>query len=261
MGRAHRRVDVLGIGQLRRRHLWFSVPHTFNVGWSGHSSLGNLGSQDHQLAADAVQAVGTVVIRKETTGGDETFGFTSTGSGITSPFTITTSGLVGSQTFNNVPVGSKTVTESTIPSGWALTGIDCVDPDTGSSDAGDTATIDLDDGETVTCTFQNALQNGTLTVIKSVTNDDGGDGVASDFTINVKDGGSHVGTSPDPGSATGTAYDLSPGNYTVSEESPPAGYQFTSFSGDCDASGVVTVPAGQTKTCTVTNDDVAPKLT
>ena len=34
-----------------------------------------------------------------------------------------------------------------------------------------------------------------------------------------------------------------------------------SFAGDCNASGEVTLALAESKTCTVTNDDVAPRLT
>ena len=66
--------------------------------------------------------------------------------------------------------------------------------------------------------------------------------------------------SPQPGSETGTSYTLTSGTYVVSESGGPSGYAFTGFSGDCDSSGNVTVVAGQTKTCTLTNNDIAPKL-
>ena len=48
---------------------------------------------------------------------------------------------------------------------------------------------------------------------------------------------------------------VDPGAYSVSE-SGPSGYK-ASYSADCTAS----VAIGETKTCTVTNDDIAPKVT
>ena len=61
-----------------------------------------------------------------------------------------------SNTFmTTVPVGSYDVTQ-VAPAGFALADIACVDPDSGSTSSGSTATIDLDDGESITCTFTNA---------------------------------------------------------------------------------------------------------
>ena len=51
------------------------------------------------------------------------------------------------------------------------------------------------------------------------------------------------------------------GSYDVSEDTPPNGYTQTGFTGSCDSSGSVTVVANQQRTCTITNDDVAPELT
>jgi hypothetical protein len=105
-----------------------------------------------------------------------------------------------------------------------------------------------------------AQPSTTLAVIKRVVNDDGGTKTASDFNLHVKTGGADVAGSPQPGSASGTSYTLDPDTtYTVSEDAV-AGYA-QSFSGDCAADGTVTLQAGDTKTCTVTNDDIAPKLT
>ncbi|MBN2388771.1 MAG: hypothetical protein JXB85_17275, partial [Anaerolineales bacterium] len=60
-------------------------------------------------------------------------------------------------TFLNVPAGSHTVTENTVVN-WTLTGLSCSDPTGGSSVnlGGRTATIVLDSGETVICTFLNS---------------------------------------------------------------------------------------------------------
>jgi hypothetical protein len=94
----------------------------------------------------------------------------------------------------------------------------------------------------------------TLIVIKHVINDNGGTTVASSFTISV------AGSSPSPASfpgaeSPGTTVNLNAGAYSVSETGP-SGYS-SSFSADCSGS----IAAGETKTCTVTNDDVQPRLT
>ena len=59
------------------------------------------------------------------------------------------------QTFTNVAIGNYTVTETNVPNNWALTGVTCTgDGDsTGSAAAG--ASIDVDAGDTINCTFTN----------------------------------------------------------------------------------------------------------
>src|SRR2546430_951888 len=68
-----------------------------------------------------------------------------------------------------------------------------------------------------------------------------------------------TGTSPSPGSfagaeSPGTTVALDAGSYSVGETGP-SGYS-RSDSSDCSGS----IAVGETKTCTITNDDVQPKL-
>jgi hypothetical protein len=98
-----------------------------------------------------------------------------------------------------------------------------------------------------------------LTVIKRVINNDGNTQTASDFNVHVRAGSSDVAGSPQPGSATGTTYSgLTPGTYSVAEDKDTT--YTTSFSGDCSATGTVTLAEGQTATCTITNNDKQPRI-
>jgi len=98
------------------------------------------------------------------------------------------------------------------------------------------------------------FQNAQLVIIKQVINNNGGEAVAGDFTMNVT--GTGVSDSSFPGEEDpGTTITLSPGAYTV-DEGPHDGYTKT-LSDDCSG----TVISGETKTCTITNDDIAPSLT
>ena len=99
-----------------------------------------------------------------------------------------------------------------------------------------------------------------LTVVKHVVNDHGGTAVASDWALHVKAGATEVASSPQAGSETGSTYHLPSGSYDVSETGGPSGYA-ASFGGDCDAQGHITMTPGAGRTCTITNDDVAPRLT
>jgi len=119
------------------------------------------------FALGSVNSCGTVVINKVAVGGNDTFSYTGTGVGIDSAFTITTSGGTGSKTFaTNVEPGQKTVTETAL-AGWTFKTLTCSDPDNGSSVAGTTATIDVDPGETVTCTYTNEKEAPALSIVKT----------------------------------------------------------------------------------------------
>ncbi|PJE75536.1 hypothetical protein COV04_04505 [Candidatus Uhrbacteria bacterium CG10_big_fil_rev_8_21_14_0_10_48_11] len=95
--------------------------------------------------------------------------------------------------------------------------------------------------------------SATLHVIKTVINDNGGTAVPSDFTLQV------TSTAVSPSSFAGSAADvdvtLDTGAYAVTEPVVPVGYTQTG-SGDCSG----TIAAGETKSRTITNDDVAPQL-
>jgi hypothetical protein len=68
-------------------------------------------------------------------------------------------GIGSSRTFNNLLPGTYTVTEGMV-AGWTLSNLSCLDSYAGgthSTVSGATATINLDPGETVTCTFTNAI--------------------------------------------------------------------------------------------------------
>jgi uncharacterized repeat protein (TIGR01451 family) len=174
----------------------------------------------------------------------------------TGPTTISGPGAVGSTDVvsgSDFLAGEYTLSESAGPAGYTASSWSCVTnggaPVTGSS-------ITLTVGDTATCTItndDNASTTATLTVIKTVINDNGGTAVASDFTIGVT--GTNVSTSSFAGSATGVNVTLDAGSYEVTEPVVPTGYLQTG-SGDCSG----TILAGETKTCTITNDDIAPQL-
>lgn len=88
----------------------------------------------------------------------------------------------------------------------------------------------------------------TLTVKKHVVNNSGGVKNASDFTMNVT--GTDVSNPSFPGSESGTTVTLKAGSYSV-DEVADAGYA-KSKSNDCSG----TIADGQSKTCTITNDDI-----
>lgn len=137
----------------------------------------------------------------------------------------------------------------------------------------------LTSNETATCTITNSdipSGDGAITVIKHVENDNGGDADAGDFQVHVTttDGETvtDVSGSPASGSESGTPFTLEAGSsYTVSEDTPTDGYSETGIS--CTPVGGGDAITGETSVtiesladqqayvCTITNDDIAPKLT
>ncbi len=91
---------------------------------------------------------------------------------------------------------------------------------------------------------------GSITVIKKVV---GGTATSSDFNLHLKRGSTEATNSPFAGNSTGTSFSgITAGFfYDVSED---AATDYTaSFSGDCNASGHITLRGGESRTCTVTN--------
>lgn len=96
--------------------------------------------------------------------------------------------------------------------------------------------------------FSNNATTANLTIIKDVVNDDSGINVPGDFTMVIN------ATNPSDNNfagvnSTGTIITIDPGAYSV-DETGPGGYD-ASFSAQCSG----TAFAGESYTCTITNDD------
>ena len=104
-----------------------------------------------QIAAPVVvPTTGTVRILKSTSPAGGT-GFTFTETMTNGGFTLNDG---GEEVFLNVPAGTYTVTENAMP-GWSLTDVTCGDDDSTGNAFARNATIRLQGGETVVCTFRN----------------------------------------------------------------------------------------------------------
>ena len=126
----------------------------------------------------------------------------------------------------------------------------------GDPDRGDVKTKDiLWAGDWITnLGYCQAVLPATLKVIKTVINDDQvGSADASAFSITVTGGNPSLATFPGAGSP-GTTVTLDAGSYSV-DEADDLGYTKT-LSTDCTG----TIAAGETKTCTITNNDIAATL-
>ncbi len=168
---------------------------------------------------------------------------------------VTGSPQAGSETGTtySVNAGSFTASETGAPSGYHFDGF--------SGDCNSSGVVTVAVGENKTCTLTNNDIAATVKVIKHVINDNGGTNVAADWSIHLQNSTpAEVSGSPAAGSETGTTYTVPAGTYTASETGAPSGYHFDGFSGDCNSSGVVTVAVGENKTCTLTNNDIAPTV-
>jgi hypothetical protein len=108
---------------------------------------------------------------------------------------------------------------------------------------------DVANGEDVICTVTNTMPFGTITVTKIVTNDNGGLLTVGNFTLKID--GTIV--------TSGTPKNVAVGAHNVSEVGV-FGYS-AAVSGDCNVTGDVIVAAGESKTCTITNNDISPIIT
>jgi len=133
----------------------------------------------------------------------------------------------------DVAPGTYALSESG-PAGYATTGYDC----------GASVTLAL--GESRTCTITNNDVPAHLKLVKVVVNNNGGAAAATDWTLSA------AGRTP-IGGAGGAEGDVSAGTYTLSE-SGPGGYTTTGY--DCGASVILAL--GESRTCTITNDDMVP---
>jgi hypothetical protein len=159
------------------------------------------------------------------------------------------------------PVTSGVANDFSAPASYAVTETTNSNyTQTFSGDCDSSGNLSPNPGDNLTCTITNDDIAPTLHVIKTVINDNGGMAVASDATVYVENGGSDVIGSPQSGTGSpGTAYILGANNYTVSEDAF-AGYS-TTFSGNCDASGNITLALADDMTCTITNDDLPASIT
>jgi uncharacterized repeat protein (TIGR01451 family) len=210
-------------------HIAQRFPDTGSGGWGlGNSAVaisgspyhtrlldldGSGGNQDRSLSADAVIFPGFIHINKTATGGNGTFGYTASPSPLAN-CSITTSGGSGggpdapSCWFNTITdFKTYTINETALALNWTFNTLTCttVSQNGGSIViAGAIATIDLAEGEGVTCTYTNTLQPAAVTVTKTADASPVNAGDPIGFTVTVHNAGS--------GSATGvTLTDPLPG--------------------------------------------------
>ncbi len=174
----------------------------------------------------------TLIIVKDADDDTTAFPFTVTGGG-------TFSGNVSDgspQTVGIVSGVNTTVAEGTEPTGWAFTSASCTGSTLtgGNGTPGKSITVKAATGNTITCTFVNDLQLGSIDVSK--TSSDSGSQEGAVFTLysGTDTTGTVVGTctvdagghcdSDDASYDNPSFDDLVAGNYTLDETTVPAGY-------------------------------------
>jgi len=169
---------------------------------------------------------GTIKIIKHTDprGLNQDFSYTAT-NGLSSPFTLNDNGnTTGDSTGNtkaytDVHEGTYVFTEGADPTGFAFDSVSCTGGGANTTTSGRVATVVLDAGENVVCTYVNKQQLGAIKItkrsIKSATSTLSG----AVFTI-----GSGVGDKTTGADGTVCVDGLAFGTYTVVEKTAPAGY-------------------------------------
>ena len=249
---------------------------------SGTANSGPIDADTIQIIVEAGETItctftntqrGAIVIRKETDpAGSDVFGFTSTSvptTALPASFDVTAGGT--GNVYLNLLAGTYTVIEDDPTPAFDLTDISCTEevitgdgspgPKATTDDEGTrTATINLDPGELVTCTFTNT-QRAKLTIQKAITVDfDDTQTVDSEFDFtsttlpNVP-----FSLAPSLASTPATAdfLNLVPGTYDVAEDELAAlndGWALvnTACSDGSTVDNIVLDP-GDDVTCTFTN--------
>lgn len=153
-----------------------------------------------------------------------------------------------------VDAGAYTLSESGGPDGYTAGAWSC----TGGTLSGDSVAVPS--GGDVTCTINNDDDPATLTLVKTVTNQNGGTAVPTDWTLSA-DGPTPI--SGVTGSGVVTAADVDPGSYTLSEANGPAGYVAGDWSciGGTQTGDSVAIALGDDVVCEINNADTPAKLT
>src|SRR5204862_2202730 len=159
------------------------------------------------------------------------------------------SGTTGAATVTNAAVsaGTYALSEAGGPSGYAASPYSCVKNGAAAVDGN---SIQLANGDTATCTITNSDTTAHLTLVKHVTNNNGGTAQATDFTLSA------AGPTPVAGAGSASS-DVKAGTYALSEIGP-SGYDAGAWScsgGTFTAPNSIQFASGQSATCEITNDD------
>ncbi|GAB4432585.1 MAG: hypothetical protein Kow0031_13970 [Anaerolineae bacterium] len=221
----------------------YAVSETAPAGWSQAAAACsdgsdpasiNLGPGENVTCTFENSRLGSLTVVQNSSGGDDTFPFSSNSLSPAS-FNLTTSGGTAQQLFANLSPGTYDVTES-IPAGWSQVAVTC-------SDGSSPTSINIGSGENVTCTFENA-KLGSLTVVKN----SGGDDVFHFSSNSLSPASFNLNTSG--GTAQQLFASLLPGTYDVSEIVPAGGSQSAATCTDGSNPASINIGPGENVTCT-----------
>ena len=122
----------------------------------------------------SITACGSIKVIKHTDprGLDQSFSYTTSGTGL-SAFSLNDKGNTTSDSADNTKLfsglqpGSYSVTEGTDPAGFAFDSLACTGGGANTSTSGKVATIGLDAGENIVCTYVNKQLKGAIVVTKT----------------------------------------------------------------------------------------------
>ncbi|MFD1299700.1 hypothetical protein ACFQ4Q_24030, partial [Lysobacter gummosus] len=184
--------------------------------------------------------------------------------------TTTITGATGTANVTNasVPAGTYTLSESGGPTGYTAGTYSCV-INSGAAIVSNTVTLAA--GDNATCTINNNDQAASLTLVKNITNDNGGTATVADFSLTTNAGTLTFGANSGTAQAavyTSNTLSVSAGTYTLTE-ADRAGYTEGDWSCTGAAgtvtpafnAGSVVIAGGETVTCSITNNDQAASLT
>jgi plastocyanin len=239
----------------------YILTETVPAGWDLTSATCDDGSSPGAINLDPGETVtctfidtklGNIIIDKVTdpAGDPQEFDFSLTGGpdGISQTFK-----LADATTPHNsgmVKPGTYQAAETTVPDGWDLTSATCVD-EVGTSSPG---AINLDPGETVTCTFIDTKLGNII--IDKVT-DPAGDPQEFDFSLTGGPDGINQTFQLADATTPHNSGTVKPGTYQAAETTVPEGWDLTSATcvdevGTSIPSAINLAP-GETVTCTFTN--------
>jgi hypothetical protein len=239
----------------------YNIAETLPTGWildSATCSNGDtpdavtpLDTQDVVCTFTNTLDTATINVVKNTVGGNGLFAVNWLGPTTSGGVALDT-GVINTDTETVVTTETGTfVLQELIPEGWVLSNAGCVNDNGGAGvgtwDTVDTINgIDLSPGDSITCTFTNAVL-GSVTLIKNTV---GGDG-SFDFVTDVPGLGSNITTSGGTGAIS--ASNVPQGVYSI-VETVPAGWNLDSaICSDGSPPDALDVSDGETVTCTFTN--------
>lgn len=224
-----------------------------NVDGNAAASANECDSGSFEYLSSPPPTTGDIIIVKEATPeGSTEFSFTQTITDI--GFNLTDDGVnPNSIDFLDVTPGSYTVTEDG-ESGWTLDDITCDDANSTGNTGTGAATIDLDAGETITCTFTNSRDTGTIKIVKAATPEDD---TPFSFTEDILNTGF---TLTDPADDTEEFNDVPTGAYSVTEDGETDWTLTDITCDDANSTGdtgtgaaTINLEKDETVTCTFTN--------